>query len=190
MKAVITKLFITEAQIPYISYIAHIFQKSMYKHHCMKCATCEHIATLPRGTQRIVNIIIPLFGLIWASTSTSTQPRFRILEADIPGLEWTWAVDVESQVRARQRYTLDNDVYNALRASRQCCNVLTCVTLHAVVFIHRFLKYMGDIWNIWDLGLSDAGLTITAFIYSKYITCITFNPAAGRIEKVIYIGCI
>ena len=30
----------------------------MYKHQCMKCATCEHIATLPRGTQRTVSTII------------------------------------------------------------------------------------------------------------------------------------
>ena len=51
------------------------------------------------------------------------------------------------------------------------CNTLTCRTLHAVMFTHRFLEYMSDIWNIWDVLLSDAGLTVTAFIYffEKYM---------------------
>jgi len=145
MKAVITKLFITEAQIPYIPYIAHIFQKSMYKHHSMKCDACEHIATLPRGTQRIVNIIIECI----------TLPRSHLrLHIHCPSSLQPWDISFQKPEsglcgggsggsdESKERY---NDVYNALRASRQCCNVLACRTLHAVVFIHRFLKYMGDI---------------------------------------------
>ena len=149
MKAVITKSFISRDLIPYIPYIAHMLQKSMYKHHCMKRAACEHIATLPRGTQRIVSIIITEYNFILhshrLSTSTSTQPDSAFRELISQFWSGRGAVEAESQVPTRVCYTRDNDAYNALRASRQCCNMFTCRTLHAVMFIHRFLKYMDDI---------------------------------------------
>ena len=73
-------------------------------------------------------------------------------------------MDVEPQVSARGCYTRQVDVYNALRASRQCCNTPTRGTLHAVTFMHRYMGIYGNIWQYIDLPLSDAGLTVTAFI--------------------------
>ena len=155
MKAVITKSFISRDLIPYIPYIAHIFRKQVYKHHCMKCAACgHHYNTAERHATRCKHHYHVKNTTLHSPEPPPPLPKstadlgYQLPYAESGSVE----VEVESQVSAKGCY---NDAQNSSRASRQCCNVPTCHTLHAVVFIHPFSKYMSDIWNIWDLCLSD-----------------------------------
>ena len=99
----------------------------MCKHHCMKCATCEYIATLPRGMQRIVNIIIECTVLprshlrlhIHCSSALQTWDiSFQIPESGLCG---------GGSGSSNESKEWCNDVYNALRASRQCCKMCSHV---------------------------------------------------------------
>ena len=61
MKAVITKSC-TYGDLSHIfPYIPYIGMQTVYKRHCTRCAACERIATLPRGTRGIVNAVAARF---------------------------------------------------------------------------------------------------------------------------------